>query len=359
MIFFNLPSSEIETLRKNLKQPKGSFTFDFKIGKGVFSKDGREITLVEISTGQQLYRLVRTRDMKIIFYHFSPGTGAREAVANLNNITPYYRLLFVLTWSTKEIRLLVTPYTKTLLGEHVVGGPSYQMYRPGTDGKVYNLGKDSRISRMAHFSLKGKILVQPTAIEVWDETLLAIDALNTGTSNDGLYSTIVANTSISMLISGFEAYTKRRFIELEEEGITPRVIKLIGAFYSAKERSTNLEQTIKDQAKEQNISILKLLIQKKTIGFQNFQKCKLAYNKAYRIQFGNIGVPSTLLEEMQKYFDYRHRIIHVHPAFGILNPHETPEKDAVYSDKELIDKGKALFDEFIKKLHLATLSLEK
>lgn len=78
MIFFNLPSSQVEILKKDLKQPKGSLAFDFNIGKGIFSKDGRDILLVEISAGKQLYRLVRTKEMNIVFYHFSPGTGARE-----------------------------------------------------------------------------------------------------------------------------------------------------------------------------------------------------------------------------------------------------------------------------------------
>ena len=233
------------------------------------------------------------------------------------------------------------------------------MYRPGTDGKVYKLGEDSRISGMAHFSLHGKILVQPTALEVWEETMMAIDALGEGKSDDGLYKSVVSNAALSMLISGFEAYAKRRFLEIEEEGIIPRTTKVILAFYSSKERSSSIVTELKSQAEDQNISVLQLLVKKKIIGFQNFQKCKLAYNKAYRIQFGNMEVSGKKLEEMQKYFEYRHRIVHVHPAFGILNPHELPEKTAVYSNMELVKNAQKVFGEFIKKLHQATLSLER
>jgi len=93
--------------------------------------------------------------------------------------------------------------------------------------------------------------------------------------------------------------------------------------------------------------------------FQNYQKCKLAYNKAYQIRFGDLGLQSSTLEKINKFIIYRHRIIHVSALLGMLNQAEVPPEEPVFPKKELASEAIREFDNFIERLHEATLKLRR
>lgn len=344
--------SSLKDMEGSVKRPFGAISF-IKSSSTLRTNPSLDIQVFQISSGEQLFRLERKKELILSYYHFSPGTGAREALLDLKKIPPCRDLLIILNWGIENISIFVTPVEFSGGGMTVNGEQIEIKYRVGTNGIIYNIENQG----MPHVTVSNKIVLQPTALEVWKETLNAIDILGTGESNEAYHEHVVSNLSIIMIVSGFEVYTKRRFLEIEDEGILPRIDKVISAFFSYKERPQNIVQIIKDEANKESISPLRLMVNKNKINFQSFQQCKRAYSKAYRIPFGNIEVSSDELIKLQKYIKYRHRIIHVHPVFGVLNPEKAGIEEPVISNNELVQEIKKTFELFIEKLHQSTLKL--
>ena len=82
-----------------------------------------------------------------------------------------------------------------------------------------------------------------------------------------------------------------------------------------------------------------------------------AYNKGYKIRFSELGLSTDLLEDIKRFINYRHKIIHVSPSIGMLNQEEVPPAKPVFPNKETVQKAEKCFVEFIDKLHKATLKL--
>ena len=198
----------------------------------------------------------------------------------------------------------------------------------------------------------GKQVLSPTAIDSWNDTKEALRILGTGRSSEGyIFEVIVSNVTISMLVTGFEAYTKKRVIELEQEGIKPDLDAFFGASELGKEQ---LEQYQKEADKE-DVTFLQYLVKKRYVNFQDYEKCKEVFNKIFGIKFGAIGCTSQVLEKLQKFIIFRHRIIHVSALEAILNQLKVPPEDPIFSNKILSEEAIRIFDLFINKLHKATL----
>lgn len=126
-----------------------------------------------------------------------------------------------------------------------------------------------------------------TAIQTWDETRKSIELLFNGASPDGdVFELICANLSIVVLVTGFESYCKRRFLELEDEGVESNFEELAKKFLPQLERA-DLSKIITERAHINNISPTKQLVNEDRINFQNYDNCKTAFYKAYGLSFGN------------------------------------------------------------------------
>ncbi|MBE9482139.1 MAG: hypothetical protein IMY88_00475 [Chloroflexi bacterium] len=129
-------------------------------------------------------------------------------------------------------------------------------------------------------------------------------------------------------------------------------------FLSTKEKERGEVKTIKIEAQENSISPIKLIINGRRIDFQNYDRCKSAYNKAYGIKFGEMkGITSILLEDIQRIIGFRHRIVHISPMMGMLNQGSIPLEEPIFPKREYAEKAINLFNDFVNCLHSATLSL--
>jgi hypothetical protein len=146
---------------------------------------------------------------------------------------------------------------------------------------------------------------------------------------------------------------------LEKEGINPDTESIINAFFSKRERESGIYDLLKSEASGVHKTILELIVDRGVINFQNYDKCKLAFNKAYQLKFGELPLTFSTIENVKKFIKYRHRIIHVSALIGTLNISESPPEDPVFPKKELAAKATELFDMFIKNIHQATLELKR
>jgi len=207
--------------------------------------------------------------------------------------------------------------------------PSAIGFRVGEDGSVIQVGSPDAQIMGTRINLDGKQIMKPTAIDAWKETKKAIEILLTGESKEGfIFEVVKANLSIVMMVTGFEAYCKTRFIEIEDEGIHANHEKIASKLKNSKEN------------------------------FQDFDGyCKKVYNYGYGIKFGDL-IKSDEFIRLTLLFNFRGRIVHVSPLLGMANASKVPTEDPLFPPS-IVKSSLDLFDKFILELHNATLKLKR
>lgn len=352
---YNIPLQIMESIKEQMKRPEGTLSFDFT-SDDLFNPYVPGGVIFEIVSGVHYFKLERDDELKISFYHSSPGTGTRVSTVDLNEITPCSKIRITITWTTNNnINLFVSSMTEGGVFVSSEGSPSSRQFIVGMNGSVFEIGDDNVEVMGAMVYENGQPVLQPTALDTWNSTVKAVEVLRGGSSNEGyLFDVVVTNLTISILVTGFETYCKKRFIELEGEGIVPQTESLIKRFnYKIHDISA-----ISSKAKAENKTILQKLAEE-VINFQNYEECKLAYNKTYGLKFGDIGILPHNLERFQRFIKYRHRIIHVNALLGLLNQEKVPYEKPDFSNRELGEEVIISFNTFINKLHESTLLLKR
>jgi len=353
----NIPNDVLQQMRQAICRPEGTFIFTYHSPE-LFNKDKLGGILFEIPSGQHIFRLERDNDLFIHFYHSSPGTGTRVATIDLNILTPATSVFIALSWTPADIKLHIGPKVPGAALASATGVASKKQFRVGEDGAVYQVGDHGTEVMGMRFYRAGQPVLIPTAKEAWDETVKAIEILATGTSPDGyIFEVVTTNLSLAMLVTGFETYAKKRFLELEQEGLRPNVEAVVESFFTNREKDAGIFTFIESEAKDAGVSILNNIVARETINFQSYKCCKLAFNKAYGLKFGDLVLASNVLKNVQSYIRYRHKIIHVSPLLGMLNQDKVPSEGPIFSNKETAKNAKKCFFEFIEALHRATLAL--
>lgn len=297
----SVPLQVAEQIRAAMKRPEGTLMFDYPFD-GLFDPALGRGVLLEVATGAILFRLERDPNLNLHFVHSSPGTGTRVASVSLEPLRGSTAVKIALVWSPQETRLHVADAgnpERSVVGK---GSPSQRQFRIGTDGVVYQVGDEGINVMGVSVSMSGQPVLQSTALEAWNSTVEAVKVLLTGSSPAGyLFEAVCTNLTIVMLVTGFETYCKCRFLELEDEGVPAYFDGLVRKFLSRAEHERGESLAIVQDASVDSVSPTRKLIDQNRIDFQNYDRCKTAFNKGYGIKFGeNIGVSNALLEELQR-----------------------------------------------------------
>lgn len=344
-------------------RPEGSIEFWANLPT-LFDPAAGDAAVLSVLTGQMHFLLARDPRLRLRFSHSAPGTGTRTAQVDLNELRPDIpcsEFFLALVWSPQEVRLHVgrkdglTPLLESS------AEPASATLRVAKDGSVVQVGSEGVAVMGARMYRDGALLLAPPAIGFWTDIKAAVDALLSGESDIGyLFEVVSANAVLAMLVTGFETYLEERFLELEDEGISADFDLLAKSFLSKEERDllgTGQRLALLDEALERDTTPLRLLAER--INFQNYGRAKTAYSKGYGIKFGLLPSPVTsdLLSDLQAYIEYRHRIVHVSPLQGLLNPSAAPPAEPVFSNRVTAQAALSTFDAFITTLHAASLQL--
>jgi hypothetical protein len=352
-----IPKDAIDKIREALKLPEATFEFRYTFDKLFDPKAGTGV-LMQVVTGEILIRLERGPKLNLLFIHSSPSTGTRMASANIDALIGSDAVRLLMMWSPTEIGLQVADANNASRFVRAIGANSDRKFRVGGDGNVYEVGDKGVEVAGLRVTKGGRTVLQPTAIESWSFTVEGVKILFRGSSPDGyIFENVTTNMAIVMLMTGFETYCGRRFLEMENEGIKPNHDALVDEFLSSKERDRGDPAAIVQEAKEKNVSPVMILKQKK-IDFGNWDHCKSAYNKGYGVKFGELKVANTVLEELQHLIRYRHRIVHVSPLLGMLNDDRISQGESpVFANRQYGNQAISVTSEFVEALHEATLKL--
>lgn len=348
----------VDKLKTLMRTPVGSFGFH-AVETDAFTTSAPVGVLLQVTAGAHLFRIERSSNRQLCFLHSSPGTGTRVATISLDGLPEFDGAFLCFTWSPTEINFYFGP--KMEGGEllSATGMVSPRDFRVGEDGSVFEIGDNGIEVMGAYVHVSGKPVLRPTAIDTWKETNSAIEILWTGIPDQVfIHEVVLTNITLSILLTGFEAYSKTRFVELEKEGIQPNTQKLFDAFSSRANRADGGYEILKENAIKSHRSLLGLVLGSRVINFQNYDHLKRAYRTAYGLKLGEIGIDSTVLEELQTLIKYRHLVVHVSPLLGCLNLSEVPPAKPIISTKELCDKAISCYSQVVSNLHDETLRLK-
>lgn len=349
----------VQSLKNKMKSPIGTTAFEF-YHPDLTNKLVNGFTIFEIVSGKHVFVLERTNNLKINFYYSSPGSGTSVAAIDLTVLPQFNKAFFCFTWSPKKISLSIGPReidnAKLIYAE---GIESPKNIAVGNDESIYFIGDENSFLMTDSIFEAGKENLSSNALETWNNVKKAIEILGTGKSEHGyLYECVLTNLSLSSMVTGFESYLKKRFLELENEGMKPNIEDLMNYFLSSKEKQIGTYEILMVNAKNENISALSYIVHKRLINFQNFDNFKKAYKLAYGLTLDFANIDSRLIVPIKKFLIYRHKIIHVSPLIGILNQAEVPSDKPIFSNESLKFEAIDIFDEFIQLFHKATIELK-
>lgn len=259
-----------EYMKENPAGPIGTIKF-IPYATKLFDKTEPNPILLCVSSGRHMFWIERDNDFNLNYYHSSPGTDTRVASVDLNSIVVSDTIFIIFSWSPDEIILNVGTSKKDGKVVSSKGKSSLVKFRVGEDSLIYRMGEENGITHIfTDYYSNGKYILQSTALEAWTETIKAINILATGESTEGYsYEKVVSNLTLSVLVTGFESYTKKRFLELEQEGISPRIDMIIKEFYTKSERDNNIPDAASKEADEEGITELRhIIINQNRINFR-------------------------------------------------------------------------------------------
>jgi hypothetical protein len=258
-----------------------------------------------------------------------------------------------LTWHPDSVSLFLGPLEgeqKLLQSEG--GEESPMRLLVGENGEIYEVG-DAGIEVAGFRAYEGdRLVVEPTAIETWRNTLDAIGVLQEGrVEEDARFEIAQANAVVTMLVTGLEAYGQKRFRELTGEGITPNLIALAQAF--PKVQGGTVEPVSLPPGDESGVL---LYVERSVINFQIYEALLKAYRAAYGLRITkDAGVSSEDVRRLKAAILQRHRVIHVSPLEVIRSkPGQDPPE---FVSRDYAEETVALFTRFIDALHASTLAL--
>lgn len=304
--------------------------------------------LLQVVAGSHVFR-VELEDSDMVFIHASPGTGTRATKVDVRSLLPGLldeSLFVAFTWSPEGLSLHV--------GIDGAGAllKSYETYLRvpklwvDASGGVLEVGSEGVDVMGARVWVGGRQEAAPPALELWSDTRSWARRLleDRRPESDYVHEVAAANAAFVCLVSGIEVYLQGRFVELEGEGIEPNFEAI----------SRKLPREMKRTADAGPPCAQSLAA---AMSFQDWAKAKSAYSSGYGIRFGkDLGLSGSQLERIQRLIRYRHRIIHVEPMAGLLNPAHS-EEPPEFSNEAFVYQADSELSAFVDALHAATLRL--
>jgi hypothetical protein len=353
----SLPTETLAQIAEAICRPEGSFTFEYS-SPDAFRVGAPAGTILEIPAGGHYFKLERTAERLLNFYHSSPATGTRLASIDLKQVPTFEKAFLAIVWSPHEIRLHCGPRDIAVPMLKAVGVTSPVSIRIAADGSVFQLGSAGVEVMGVRIQQGRNVLLAPTAREVWDSTLQAVSMLWTGASDQGfIFEVLQSTTTLSMLVTGLENYGKTRLLEVESEGVRADSEALFETFSSKAERESTRLEELRAQASATSASFLAVVVEGTRINFQDFDHLKRAYRAAYGIKFSETGLKPHEIDAVRRFIGYRHRVVHVSPLTAVLNQDRVPPEEPAFANRELANRAVEAFSKLIDSLHTATTEL--
>jgi hypothetical protein len=346
---FGAPEVSRGRLQSILRFPEAS------VAIGAINATGATRNLLATVAGRHAYSLDYDGHEEVLrLTHATPGSGTWVAEVPIDDLADRDNLAVVLAWDPGALRLSVVLDEDTRLVRTGHGTQSVDLrLQVGVGGDVLFVGRDVISARFTD-GLGNRN--DPPAIELWDETLQAVEILLGGTSVAGfMFEVVTCNSVLVMLTTGFESYCQSRYREIEGEGVGANALAVLRRLGSYEERQAISAGKIPEALAGGDTWATVL---SNRVNFQSFDDMKRAYRLGYGLSVGrDLEVTSEVIARIRRLIAYRHRVAHKTPLISILNQDDRPPEEPEFATAALARKAKVDMDAFVKAMHLATLTL--
>jgi hypothetical protein len=341
---------------ERLNENEGTITFGLR-ASNLLDVRLPLVRIFEISKGKTVFVLERDANFDLRFIQSNPNYKTKVAKVNIKNFCGNSKIFITLSWSKKENIVYVGEQGK---GELRNGKSSEEPdinFRVGKNGEIYQIGDKGIKVRGYRVKMGNEVVLEPTAKELFDFQLERVEILiKNCKKGDFMFESTLVQQIIVMLTTAFELYARTRFIELEAEGKSVNLEKLFKRFVSNKYREQTKKE-INQTATKQGKTEITVFIERRIINFQDWKCFKEAYNKGYNLKVGKIGIPNEILGDVQKFIEWRHKIIHSKGEQTMINFEEVPPATPIFTTKELAEKGLNTFQKFVDIFHKNTIEI--
>jgi len=343
-----------------LNEREGTITFVVS-ESNLFDEGIPLIRILEIAKGQTVFVLERDPNFNLRFIQSNLNYKTRIAEINIREFRNAPKLFIAFTWSERENIIYVGEYGKGNLKSAKSYEDSNIKFRVDKDGGIYQIGDKSIQVRYYRVKVGEKVVLEPTAKEIFDFHMEKIKILiENCKKGDFLFESTLVQQIIVMLTTAFEVYIRTRFLELEREG-KPLDMEALNNRFIPKRYREQFKEEVREIARNQGRTELEVFIEvinrKRSINFQDWNSFKDAYSKGYGLKIGVIGIPNEILLEVQRFIKWRHKIIHSKDDRTMINFEDVPPAEPIFTNKDLAEKGLKIFQKFIEELHKSTLKL--
>lgn len=290
------------------------------------------------------------------FYRSTPGTGTQMSRVDVRPLGNAARVWVACSWEPLGVDIKVwddAAPTRCVIGERAEPDRKFQI---DVAGGVNTIARG--VSRVeAYFD--GRAALRSSAIDAWVEIARGVALLLEAEAGDGAdFALLAPNLAQVTLVTGWETYGKRRFVELIEEGVRPNDRKLEESFLSKRERELGMAEDLKRDARRRTLA--EALVERDRIPFQSYEGFKKAFARGYGVSIGSdLGIDHEVLGAVKRGIGYRHRIVHVSPFLGLLNPDTVHDRGPEGGNHEFAYAQLAAFDRVVRGLHARTLRLKR
>lgn len=349
---------KIKEEEKSLCLTAGAVIFSYT-NSYLFDESHDGFLIFEKVAGLNIFRIVRDEQKIVKFYHSSPSCGTRVASIDLNKIKKSKILNIRFKWCVGETALFISPEENNGKYDFTIskGIPSGISLRTDRHGVIYTINSSAGVKNMTIYE-KGKPILLPTALEAWEATVKSVNLLVIDDHDiEHHHEVVTVNMILVMLVAGFESYSKRRFFELEQEGLKHDTSLLINSFLPKREIENGISEILEEEANELGISLLNFITNdKRIVNFQSMDKCKKAYNKTYGIVFGDFDLKEGIISKIRMFMKHRHRIIHFSASESTINHEEfCAGAEPIFSNIKTANEAINIFNQFIMELHKTTI----
>lgn len=344
-----------DQLLKHVNEKEGTIEFRIATMGNLFDEKLGRVWVFDMPVGLSRFLLIREGYFNLLFYHFSPKLGIRIASLDVDKLSKAKGLYVAVTWSETESCLYVGDIERKvgLLSARAESQPFRAI--SGKDGSFLLVGDEGLDVGIVYVKKGERVAVEPNAIEIFNFSIERVNTLIDGCSKGNfLFETTCVQAGLVMLVSAFETYCRKRFLEMELEGWFLDFDLLCAEIISCRYLDS-YKHEIEERSNTERKRKLELLIEDRRINFQDFDGCKEAFNKGYGVKFGEIpGITSQMIERIRELIEFRHKIVHSGRDATILNFEEFPDEKPIFSNKQSLEDAKNVLVEFIQKLHVAT-----
>lgn len=329
------------------KMPQGTVHFPL-LTKNISFLGQEAYIIFEFFTGIHIFILEIKNNFSISFIHSSASSGSRHVEISIKEILSADEIFIYCGWSNKEVTLSVfskDPKSPLLTNSSQNAEFEYRIF----ENKIIFF---KSAFEMMNFRMKSKYsILEPFAFELWRNIKEALIILRDNSKNENsLFELIQSNLAIVAMVTGFENYSKQRFVELYEEGVKINLQLLLSKMVSQTER-----EKLKILQSNEDVTESWLFYEIiKSINFQNFKKCNDAFKYGYEINFYQSNFLKIDIEKIKNLILFRHKIIHISPIVDFSYENDIlPEE--ILTHNENLKNSLIIFDEFITTLHNETL----